>query len=144
MKITLAQLEKLKAQGRIKDYSVTKKNGSTTVKMKTRNKTKEWIEKNLWYWAQANKLEMIKEHQFHADRKWRFDWYVPQIATAVEYEGVVSEQSRHTNIVGYTGDCEKYNEAAKMGFIVIRVTALNYKSLIQHLDNILKEKKNGK
>jgi very-short-patch-repair endonuclease len=137
MRITLAELEKLKAQGRIKDYSVTKKGGSTTVKMKTRNKTKEWIEKNLWYWAQANKLEMIKEHQFHPERKWKFDFSFPSLMTAIEYEGLMSEKSRHTTIEGYTGDADKYNAAQQLGWRVLRYTAKNYKNMINDLNQLI-------
>jgi very-short-patch-repair endonuclease len=137
VRITLQQLEKLKAEGRIKGFSVTKKNGSTTVKMKTRNKTKEWIEKNLWYWAQANKLEMITEFTFHPERKWRFDFVFPSLKAAIEYEGLMSEKSRHTTIEGYTGDAEKYNAAQQLGWKVLRYTAKNYKNMINDLNKLI-------
>jgi very-short-patch-repair endonuclease len=137
MRMTLAELEKLKAAGKIQGFSVKRNQKSTTVKIKARNKTKDWIEKNLWHWAKANHQEMIREHQFHPDRKWRFDWVFPKLMTAVEYEGLMSEKSRHTTIEGYTGDVEKYNQAQQLGWKVLRYTAKNYKQIIDDLNKLL-------
>ena len=63
------------------------------------------------------------EHKFHPKRRWKFDYAFPELKLAVEYEGIFSAKSRHTSIVGFTNDCEKYSEAALLGWIVIRVTA---------------------
>ena len=40
----------------------------------------------------------------------------------VEVEGTVYLQGRHTRGAGYTADCEKYNEAQILGFMVLRFT----------------------
>ena len=71
--------------------------------------------------------------RFHPVRKWEFDfaWYEYKIA--LEYEGApgknvskkgkVSQGSGHINYYGrYTKDCEKYNCAQILGWIVIRAT----------------------
>ena len=81
------------------------------------------------------------EYKFHPDRRWRFDWAIcrpgnrfkvdsgtlylkanpPYIA--VEYEGGVFIGGGHTRGVLYGSNCEKYNEAAIMGWTVLRFTA---------------------
>jgi hypothetical protein len=100
------------------------------------SKIKGWIELNLTYWCQAEGLRLERELVFHPVRKWRFDWAIYrscQPFAAVEYEGIVSEKSRHTTLTGYTGDAEKYNAAQSLGWRVYRLTALNYKSIFAEL-----------
>ena len=65
----------------------------------------------------------VPEHRFHPTRKWRFDFAWPDIKLAVEWEGIFSRRSRHTSLIGYAGDCEKYNSAVSLGWRIIRVTA---------------------
>jgi len=73
--------------------------------------------------------EMITpEYQFHAVRRWKFDYAFIEKRVALEIEGLVrhaghgSGKSRHTTNAGYTEDCVKYSTAASMGWLVIRVT----------------------
>lgn len=63
-----------------------------------------------------------EEVRFHDSRRWRFDfgWRGPKIA--VEQEGGVWIQGRHTRGSGYVRDLDKYNAAAVMGWTVIRRT----------------------
>ena len=80
-----------------------------------------------------------REYKFHPVRKWRFDFAYPQYMIAIEYEGVFGGgKSRHTNVVGYTKDTEKYNEAAKLGWIVLRYTATSYSNLLTDLKEAIK------
>lgn len=77
---------------------------------------------------------MQSEVQFHPKRKWRFDYFNPKTNRAYEYEGIAGRgKMRHTTMTGYTKDCEKYNEAAKLGIFVFRFTALNYKEVLNYL-----------
>jgi len=76
---------------------------------------------------------IICEYKFHPDRRWKFDYYDPKTNRAYEYEGIFSMKSRHTSLRGYTADTEKYNEAANMGIMVFRFTALNYKSVLNYI-----------
>lgn len=62
------------------------------------------------------------EHKFHPERRWRFDFACPEKAVAFEIEGGTFGISRHTSGKGYAADCEKYNEAALRGWLVIRLT----------------------
>jgi len=75
-----------------------------------------------------------REYKFHDARKWRFDYALPAIKVAVEHEGLPlqTDKSRHTTIKGFAGDCEKYSEAAILGWCVIRVNALSLKSGLAH------------
>ncbi|HWB62142.1 MAG TPA: hypothetical protein VG603_01435 [Chitinophagales bacterium] len=82
-------------------------------------------------------IEVQEEYLFHPSRKWRFDFAIPEKKIAIEYEGVMGGKSRHTTITGYSGDTEKYNEAAKLGWKVLRYTKLTYRELINDLKALL-------
>ena len=80
-------------------------------------------------------IEMTPEFRFHKTRRWMFDWAAEQIMVAVEYEGLPFPgiaKSRHTTIKGFCGDCEKYSEAAILGWCVIRVNAVSVDSGLAH------------
>lgn len=62
------------------------------------------------------------EHRFAPPRRWRFDFAWPDHMVAVEVEGGSWVSGRHTTGKGFEADCEKYAEAAILGWRVIRVT----------------------
>lgn len=66
--------------------------------------------------------EPALEHKFHPVRKWRFDLVWQAQMLAVEVEGGKWIQGRHTRPQGFEDDCIKYNEAALLGWRVLRVT----------------------
>ena len=68
------------------------------------------------------KIELVKEFRFHPTRRWRFDYAFPELKIAVEVEGGVYIQGRHTRGSGFIKDMEKYNTAASMGWTILRVT----------------------
>jgi len=76
------------------------------------------------------KLTPQTELQFAKPRKFRFDFAFPEMKLAIEYEGMFSEKSGHTSIAGYSDNCQKYNLALKLGWRVLRYTALNYKEVL--------------
>lgn len=99
---------------------------------------KQTIKSVLWMLQREEKIgKVVEELRFHPVRRWRFDWAIPQMKVAIEYEGIISAKSRHTTIKGFTGDTEKYNEAAKLGWKVLRYTALNYKNLKEDLNFLI-------
>ncbi len=67
-------------------------------------------------------IECVKEYKFHPERRWRFDYAVPAYKIAIEVEGGVWTQGRHTRPQGFLGDIEKYNTATLMGWRVFRTT----------------------
>lgn len=72
------------------------------------------------------KMEFVSEYRFTELRRFRFDFLISDLKIAIEYEGVMSEKSRHTTLKGYTRDAEKYNLASAKGYKVLRYTVLNY------------------
>lgn len=91
--------------------------------------------------CKAHKLpEPVPEYKFHPTRKWRFDWawpgedqqegetWAPE-SVALEVEGgVFMKDGGHRGMGRFLRDIEKYNEAAIMGWTVIRVTTDHVKS----------------
>lgn len=67
-------------------------------------------------------VECVKEFKFHPTRRWRFDYAIPEHKIAVEVEGGVWTNGRHTRPQGFLGDIEKYNTATLMGWRVFRTT----------------------
>ena len=84
-------------------------------------------------------IEFVKEFRFHPTRKWRFDFAIVEKKIAIEFEGGVfgGGKSRHTTGKGFTEDAAKYNEAAKLGWKVLRYTAKGYSKLIEDLKGIV-------
>lgn len=64
----------------------------------------------------------LTEFPFHPTRRWRFDYAWPSLKLAVEQEGGTWCRGRHVRPKGYEADCEKYSEAALMGWRVLRFT----------------------
>jgi hypothetical protein len=64
-----------------------------------------------------------REFKFHPSRKWRFDFVWRQFMIAAECEGGVFTHGRHTRGTGFVEDAEKYNEAAILGWKVLRFPA---------------------
>lgn len=89
---------------------------------------------------ESSGLKFTSEFEFSPDRKFRFDWAIPDLMLGIEYEGIISEKSRHTTIQGFSTDCEKYNLATKKGWRVLRYTANNYLDFEKDLEEIFLKK----
>jgi very-short-patch-repair endonuclease len=63
----------------------------------------------------------VTEHVFHPTRKWRFDYAWTDSKVALEIEGGVWSGGRHTSSKGFIGDMSKYNEAACLGWRILRI-----------------------
>lgn len=71
----------------------------------------------------TNGLDRMRpEYRFAPPRKWRFDYCWPAYKVALEVEGGVWTRGRHTRGAGFLKDIEKYNEAASLGWLVLRTT----------------------
>ena len=67
----------------------------------------------------------VEEYQFHQKRKWRCDYFFPEVSLAVEIEGglwssVHGKKSRHFHGSGAAGDMEKYNALTESGIFLLR------------------------
>ena len=80
--------------------------------------------------CKANALAVpMFEFRFHPERKWRFDCAWPFLwKIAIEVEGGVFTQGRHTRGKGAVGDMEKYNAAALDGWRILRYTPQQIRS----------------
>lgn len=96
--------------------------------------------------------KVIPEFQFCQGRKFRADYYLPELNLLVEYEGIgtagdsgraYSGASRHTSLIGYSKDCEKYNLAQVLGYRLLRYTPLNYTQVRQDLRKLEQDLKVG-
>nr|WP_312324537.1 DUF559 domain-containing protein [Acinetobacter oleivorans] len=76
----------------------------------------------------ACKISFEQEYKFHPIRKWRADFFITGTKILVEVEGGIWSGGRHTRGKGYLGDMEKYNEAAAMGYKVLRFSTEQVKS----------------
>lgn len=60
---------------------------------------------------------IVRQYRFHPVRRWTFDFAFPSKRVAIEVDG----RGRHQTVVGVRRDCEKSNEAALMGWCVLRI-----------------------
>lgn len=103
-----------------------------------------WMWGKLVGWSLATGIYVKREHKFHDHRLWRFDFALPDRMIGIEYDGLVSEKSRHTTLTGFTGDTEKINAAQVMGWRVIRFTVKNYKTVITALNELIENDNKSK
>lgn len=76
-----------------------------------------------WCWKALGGVgDWQREYRFAPPRMWRFDFALPAHRVAVEIDGAVWTQGRHTRGAGYERDCEKLNTAAALGWRVFRLT----------------------
>lgn len=75
----------------------------------------------------------VREHRFHPIRKWRFDFADVENKIAVEIDGGVFIQGRHSRGAGYRSDAEKFNAAAVLGWRVFRY--VERKGMIQFIED---------
>ena len=82
--------------------------------------------------CQSNNYELVQEYQFNPDRKFRADYYIPNLNCLIEYEGMGGKTKQgiggHQTLKGYTSNCDKYNSACILGFNLLRFTAKNTKT----------------
>ena len=66
----------------------------------------------------------MTEYRFHPIRRWRADYCINPVTDKiiVEVEGGAWTRGRHTRGAGFIADMDKYNEATRLGYRVIRVT----------------------
>src|SRR5579863_8358808 len=80
----------------------------------------------LLWGTMKDRPELVCEHRFAEDRKWRFDFAHLETRIALEVEGMFNAHGKgvggHMRPKGFRSDCEKYFEAAMLGWRVIRLS----------------------
>jgi hypothetical protein len=94
-------------------------------------------------WLNETGYKVEAEYLGIPKRRFRFDWAIPELGLAVEYEGL-GYKSRHTSTIGYSNDCRKYNLAAINGWMVLRYTSVSYKEAEQEIKAAIKWLKSRK
>lgn len=69
----------------------------------------------------------VTEYKFLHDRRFRFDIAIPEKMIAVEFEGGVFSNGRHTRGKGYSNDIKKYNLAVLHGWKLLRYSTADTK-----------------
>lgn len=72
-------------------------------------------------WLILNGPELVREFQFHPERKWRVGFAHIPTRTLIEIEGGIWIQGRHNRGAGFITDIEKYNEATFSDWRVFRL-----------------------
>lgn len=76
--------------------------------------------------SQQLKTQVLKELQFDAKRKFRFDYAIPEFRIAIEIDG----GGRHNRAQGFIKDMEKMNLAAAQGWRVMHFTPQQQYSML--------------
>jgi very-short-patch-repair endonuclease len=81
----------------------------------------------------------VREFKFWPGRKFRFDFSWPDVMLAVEIEGSLWVQGRHTRGSGFVKDIEKYNKATEFGWHLLRYPTgkIDYNQIRQTRLNII-------
>lgn len=140
IRFTIAQLDKLVAEGKIRGYYAPKTSHSGQGRrvgkhFKKAHPAKDWMAEELLAWCQNRGIVLHEEYNFNPLRRWRADWCIPDLKILIEYEGLSAKKTGHTTSEGFTANTEKYNSAQALGWKVLRFTYRNYKDLIDELNN---------
>lgn len=78
-------------------------------------------------------------------RRWRFDFAWPAFKLAAEVEGLTAQGGRHQRIGGFEADAEKYAEAARAGWQVLRFSPGQVRSgyAVRLVQDVLAKRSNG-
>ena len=63
---------------------------------------------------QKFKVDIVSEFKFLEERKFRFDYAIPDLKIAIEQEGGVYTRGAHGSISGILRDIEKYDDAQSL------------------------------
>lgn len=87
-------------------------------------------------WRLAGGPELEKEFRFCPERQWRADYRIGQ--WLIELDGGVFSRGRHVRATGFVEDCFKLNEAAILGYRVLRIaTGMATAQYLQRIINAL-------
>jgi very-short-patch-repair endonuclease len=140
MRFTQTDLKKMQANGKIRNYAVTEKSNSAPVLPRKIPAAITWLRWNLGYWCNEQAVKLEEEYRFHRERRYRSDFAIPALKVLLEYEGgIFMDRGGHNSPAGIQRDIDKYSLAQKEGWRVIRLTTINYKTVLQQLNELIKK-----
>jgi very-short-patch-repair endonuclease len=80
-------------------------------------------ELELSLYLQLEDLVPKREYRFHPVRKWKCDFAFIKQKLLVEVEGGIFTGGRHVTGTGYVKDLIKYNQAAILGWTILRYSS---------------------
>lgn len=92
--------------------------GLVKLRKKPRRSVKSYLQEDLKEQMTRAGLVFVEEHQFLKSRRWRFDFAFLDEKLAVEVQGGIWVQGRHSRGRGYLADLKKKEQALKNGWIV--------------------------
>lgn len=135
MNWTEKHIKGLLFQKRIRGYQAPEKNAAGKRLPGKKSKALIWLEWNLSYWCNSHALTLEKEYKFSPDRNYLADFAIPALMLLLEFEGgLFMENGGHNSVSGIHRDIEKYALAEKLGYTVIRLTPLNYTTVLKTLN----------
>lgn len=72
--------------------------------------------------------QFLRQYPFHGIRQWKFDFAFNELKLAIEIDGAVYTNGRHTRGKGFEEDCEKKAEAAILNWTVLNFSTGQVKS----------------
>jgi very-short-patch-repair endonuclease len=63
-------------------------------------------------------IDLVRQYRFHPVRRWRFDYASPDHRVAIEIQGGIWTNGRHSRGSGQVQEFEKMNAAAHLGWRV--------------------------
>lgn len=142
---TREKLEELKKSGKIRGYSgldqghrrkeFTEGGRKVAKHYSLRSPGKDYVASNLLKWCNDKAITLEEEYRFDEKRKFKFDWAIPSLKIAVEYEGAIFDPNGpHRHVRMMQKDMEKYNLASQRGWRVLRYASHNYEQLLPELN----------
>lgn len=125
MAFTKKQLERMLADN--PEVSIQNDNTSSESPTDAQKQLKRAVRESLSrlflaHWKRNELPDLESEYKFHPERRWKFDFAIPDKKIAIEVEGGTRQYGRHNRAEGYAKDAEKYNAAQAMGWQVFRLS----------------------
>jgi len=122
----------------VPDHRPVKTSTGETVPRKSKSKALIWLEWNLQYFCNEKALTLEQEYQFSKTRQYRSDFAIPALKILLEYEGgIFMDRGGHNSHTGIQRDIDKYQLAQKEGWQLIRLTAINYTTVLKTLNEMI-------
>ena len=111
--------------------------GILRAKTEARFRKSSGLEREFLFYLIAHSIPPAEqEYSFCPTRKWRFDFSWPDMMLAVELEGAIWTNGRHSRGRGMLNDQEKYNWATAHGWRVLRYSRDNLRNFIEDFKQV--------